>query len=512
MNDYLFEMKNMYKYFPGVKALDDVTISVKKGSVHALMGENGAGKSTLMKCAFGIYRADSGSIYMNGKQCNFDCPRNAMDNGLTMIHQELHPINERNIMENVWVGRIPYKKIFGLKFVDNKKMFEDTKRIFDEFEIDLDPYEKVGNLAAAHIQIIEIVKAVSYGAKIVIMDEPTSSLANNEVELLFKIINKLKNQGVSVIYISHKIDEIMKICDEVTVLRDGKLTGCWPIEELNEDIIVNKMVGRELSNRYPSNDVVVGKERLIVKNLTSACEGSFKDINFSLHKGEILGIGGLVGSQRTELIESIYGLREIKSGSIYINDNKVVIKNPRDAISNGLALLTEERRATGLFPQLNLIENTIIANEVARTEEYIKRLFILDDNKRKKETQYYIEKLNVKSTGLKSKIQDLSGGNQQKVLLGRWLLTKPEILILDEPTRGIDVGAKYEIYKLMIDLAREGKSIIMVSSEMTELMGVANRIMVMCEGHLSGILDGATATDDQIMKLASSYKNNKGDK
>lgn len=504
--DIVLQLQGISKSFPGVKALDNVSLSVKKGTVHALMGENGAGKSTLMKCAFGLYHPDEGSIFVGGQQVQLHDARDAMDKGVAMIHQELHPIRTRNIMENIWVGRVPYKKVGPIHWVDEKKMQADTQALFDELEIQLDPRRSMGELAAAHCQLAEIARAVSYGAKVIIMDEPTSSLTESEVELLFRIIRRLTSQGVAIIYISHKMDEILQISNEVTIMRDGQLVGCWPAAELTQDLIVARMVGRKMESRFPPRTPNIGAPYLEVEHLTSANPHSFQDISFTLHKGEILGLGGLVGAQRTELMESIFGLRPIASGTVKIGGKPAKITCAQDAIQQGMALLTEERRASGIIPMLSVLENTVIANQTAHTRQYTGGKLFLSEKKRQQDTQQYIDSLSIKTPTTKTPIQNLSGGNQQKVLLGRWLLTGPEILILDEPTRGIDVGAKYEIYTLMAQMAAEGKCVIMISSEMPELMGMSDRIMVMCEGHLSGILDGASATDERIMMLASTWQ------
>lgn len=501
----VLEMEHITKSFPGVKALDGVSLFVKAGTVHALMGENGAGKSTLMKCAFGIYHPDEGTIKLDGEQVVFKDTRNAMDHGVSMIHQELHPIRTRNVMENIWVGRVPYKKVAGVCWVDEKKMFEDTKALFDDLGISINPKEMVGNLSVSHCQLLEIARAVSYGAKVIIMDEPTSSLTDTEAEVLFRIIKKLTAQGVAIIYISHKIEEVLNISDEITVMRDGQLVGCWPTSEMNMDLIVNRMVGREMTNRFPERNHTVGEPYLQVEHLTASDPKSFKDVSFEVHKGEILGVGGLVGAQRTELMEAIFGLRGIASGKISIGGEEVHITCPQDAIKHKMALLTEERRATGIVPMLSVCENIVLANQTAHKEQYRKGLF-LNEAKRVSDAQKYKDSLEIKTPTLKTQIQFLSGGNQQKVLLGRWMLMEPDILILDEPTRGIDVGAKYEIYCLMEDMAKQGKCVIMISSEMPELMGMSDRIMVMCEGHLSGILDGQDATDEKIMYFASTYE------
>lgn len=506
----VLKMENITKSFPGVKALDEVSLHIKEGTVHALMGENGAGKSTLMKCAFGLYHPDSGSIYVNGEKVNFMNARNAMDHGIAMIHQELHPVKTRNVMENIWIGRIPYRKAAGIRWVDEKKMYQDTQLLFQNLGIEINPKQMVGELSVSHCQLLEIARAVSYNAKVIIMDEPTSSLTETETELLFQIIHKLIEKEVAIIYISHKIEEILQISNEVTIMRDGKLVGCWPVEELTTDTIVNKMVGREMTQRFPDKKHIPGKEHMVVSRLTSAEPNSFKDISFTLKKGEILGVGGLVGAQRTELMEAIFGLRPIAEGRITIDGKQVHIKCPQDAIRNGMALLTEERRATGIIPMLSVMENIVISNQTANHKNYKSGLF-LNEKKRKEDAQKYVDSLAIKTPSIKAQIVNLSGGNQQKVLLGRWLLMEPDILILDEPTRGIDVGAKYEIYCLMEEMAKQGKCIIMISSEMPELMGMADRILVMCEGHLSGILDQNEISDEKIMYLASTYNIAKGE-
>ena len=502
----VLEMNNISKSFPGVKALDGVSFRVYPGTVHALMGENGAGKSTLMKCAFGLYHPEEGSIHINGEEVSFVDARDAMDKGVSMIHQELHPIRTRNVMENIWVGRVPYKKVGPIHWVDEKKMYADTKNLFESLGVQLDPRTMVGELNASNCQMIEIARAVSYGAKVIIMDEPTSSLTEVETELLFKIIRQLTAEGVAIIYISHKMDEILRISDEVTIMRDGKLVGTWPSAELTQQLMVSRMVGREMSNQFPAKSHEPMNEIMLeVKDLTSANSRSFKNASFSVKRGEIFGIGGLVGAQRTELMESIFGLRPVESGEVWIKGQKANIQCPQDAIQLGMALLTEERRASGIVPILSITDNTVLANQTAHLEQYKKGLF-LNEKTRSEHTEKYIETLSIKTPSTKTQIQYLSGGNQQKVLLGRWLLLNPDILILDEPTRGIDVGAKYEIYCLMEQMAREGKTIIMISSEMPELLGMSDRIMVMCEGHVSGILDGKDATDEKVMMLASTYE------
>lgn len=493
---YLLEMNDIEKQFPGVKALDHAKLKLRAGTVHALMGENGAGKSTLMKCLFGIYKADAGQIIIDGKETNFSGPKNALDNGVAMVHQELNQVLKRSVMENIWLGRFPKK--YGL--IDHKLMYYKTKEVFDELDIPVDPRTMIGKLSVSQRQMVEIAKAVSYNAKILVLDEPTSSLTQEEVEHLFVIINKLRDRGVAMVYISHKMEEILRISNEVTIMRDGQWIATEKAADLTTEKIIKLMVGRDLTHRFPPKTNVPGDVVLDVKNLTGKYMPSCKDVNFQLKKGEILGVAGLVGSRRTELLETIFGIAHHESGEI-IKDGKVVNnKDSRAAIKNGFAMLTEERRATGIFGGMSITFNSVIAN----IEKY-KRTLFLSNNKMNSDTKWVIDSLRVKTPSYRTAIRSLSGGNQQKVILGRWLLTKPDILLLDEPTRGIDVGAKYEIYQLIINLANEGKSVIVVSSEMPELLGICDRIMVMSNGRLSGILDIKDATQEEIMRLAAQY-------
>lgn len=499
--EYILEMKNVSKSFPGVKALDDVTVKVRPGTVHALMGENGAGKSTLMKCLFGIYVPDEGEIILEGNKMQFKNTKDALENGISMIHQELHPVPHRSVMENIWLGRFPMKSIMGIKVVDHKKMYNDTKALMDELQMEIEPDTLVSKLSVSQVQAIEIAKAVSFRSKVIVMDEPTSSLTGNEVAHLFRIINKLRKQGVAIIYISHKMEEILEISDEVTIMRDGKYIGTWDAAGLTTDTIISKMVGRDLTNRFPPRENVPGDVILRVEEFTSINPKSFKDVTFELKRGEILGIGGLVGAQRTELVEAIFGLRHTAKGKIFVSGKEVKIRNPIDAKEHGIALVTEERRTTGIFPVLSITENTLVAS----LDKYVDYNFVLNSKRGAADVDKSIKMFRTKTPSAKVQIQNLSGGNQQKVILSRWLLTNPDILILDEPTRGIDVGAKYEIYSIIADLAKQGKSIIMISSEMPELLGMSDRIMVMCAGKLSGIVDGKDANQEIIMKYAAQF-------
>ena len=507
MSEYLLEMKNITKTFPGVKALDNVNLNVRPGTVHALMGENGAGKSTLMKCLFGIYEPNGGEIYLDGKKAEIHSARQAMDKGIAMVHQELHPIRFRSVMENIYLGRFPGH----MGVVDHKAMYDRTKALFKDLELDVDPLALAGEQSAAILQMMEIARAVDMKAKIIILDEPTSSLSDREVDHLFKIINRLRSEGVAFIYISHKMSEILEISDEVTIMRDGTYVGTWPVtdpstgEKLTIDFIIRQMVGREMTNQFPPREGKPGTDVVLkVEHVCSPLKKSFQDVSFELHKQEILGIGGLVGAQRTEFVEALFGLRGIASGEIMLNGARYTNRSPGFAKSKGLALLTEERRATGIFGILPILENTVIANQ-----RHYAHLGILNDRKRAVDADRECKKLNVKTPSLQTLIQNLSGGNQQKVLIARWLLTNSDILILDEPTRGIDVGAKYEIYNIMLEQIAQGKSIIMISSEMPELMGMSDRIMVMCEGRVTGFLNKGEYSQEKIMALATQFAGRK---
>ena len=495
-SEFVLEMTDIEKQFPGVKALDHAKLRLRPGTVHALMGENGAGKSTLMKCLFGIYKQDGGEIRIDGQSVHFTGPKNAMENGVAMVHQELNQVLQRSVMENIWLGRFP--KQGGL--VSHKVMFEETKKVFDDLDIPVNPKTIIGKLSVSQRQMVEIAKAVSYNAKILVLDEPTSSLTQEEVEHLFVIINKLRAKGVAMVYISHKMEEILRISDEVTIMRDGQWIATEHASELTTDKIIKLMVGRDLTERFPPKTNVPGDVVMEVKNLTGKYMPSCIDVSFNLHKGEILGVAGLVGSRRTELLETIFGIAHHDKGEILKDGKPIQNKTPKDAIANGFAMLTEERRATGIFGGMSILFNSVIAN----IKNYRKGI-LLSNATMKTDTQWVIESMRVKTPSQKTHIRSLSGGNQQKVIIGRWLLTKPEILLLDEPTRGIDVGAKYEIYQLIINLANEGKSVIVVSSEMPELLGICDRIMVMSNGHLAGTLDIKDANQEEIMRLAAMY-------
>lgn len=496
MSEYLLEMKEISKAFPGVQALDKVSLSVRPGSIHSLMGENGAGKSTLMKCLFGIYLEDSGEIFLDGQKVHFANPKQAMECGVAMVHQELNQVHTRSVMENIWLGRFPMGP-FG---INHKKMYDDTLAIFKELDIPIDPKDIIGELSVSQRQMVEIAKAVSHNSKIIVFDEPTSSLTEDEVEHLFRIIFNLRDKGCGIIYISHRMSEILTISDDVTVMRDGKWVATTPANQLSTDMIITQMVGRELTNVYPPKDNVPGEVVLKVDELTALYQ-NLKDVSFTLRKGEILGIAGLVGAGRTEVLENLFGLATTKSGSIVKNGEKLNNKTPRRAKEHGFAMLTEERRTTGIFGVLDILENTTIAN----MKSYLVNGMYVSNKKMLTDTDWAIDAMKIKTPTKYTKIRSLSGGNQQKVILGRWLLTEPDILLLDEPTRGIDVGAKYEIYQLMIDLAKSNKSIVMVSSELPELLGVCDRILVMSGGQLAGEVDAKNTTQEEIMELAAKF-------
>ena len=494
---YVLEMENISKEFPGVKALDNVQLKLKPGTVHALMGENGAGKSTLMKCLFGIYEKNSGKILLDGVEVNFKSTKEALENGVSMVHQELNQVLQRNVLDNIWLGRYPMKGFF----VDEKKMYNDTINIFKDLDIKVDPRKKVADLPIAERQMIEIAKAVSYKSKVIVMDEPTSSLTEKEVDHLFRIINRLKESGVAIVYISHKMEEIKMISDEITILRDGKWISTNDVSKISTEQIISMMVGRDLTERFPKKDNTVKEMILEVKNLTALNQPSIQDVSFELYKGEILGIAGLVGSKRTEIVETIFGMRPKEHGEIILNGKTVKNRNPEEAIKNGFALVTEERRSTGIFSMLDIAFNSVISN----LDRYKNKFRLLKNKDIERDTKWIVDSMRVKTPSYSTKIGSLSGGNQQKVIIGRWLLTEPEVLMLDEPTRGIDVLAKYEIYQLMIDLAKKDKGIIMISSEMPELLGVTDRILVMSNGRVAGIVKTSETNQEEIMELSAKY-------
>ena len=496
-NTPLLEMRNIKKDFFGNQVLSDINLTLKEGEVIGLVGENGAGKSTLMKCLFGIYNKDSGHIYLEGREVNFSSSKEALTNGVAMVHQELNQALKRTVMDNLWLGRYP--KIAGF-VVDEAKMYRDTVAIFDELGIHVDPKRVMSTMPVSQRQMVEIAKAVSYNSKVIVFDEPTSSLTEEEVEHLFRIINMLRDRGMGIIYISHKMAEIKRISDEITVMRDGQHVATRPAAELEMNDIIRLMVGRELGNQFPPKTNKPGEVLLEVEHLTGQYN-NLRDVSFTARRGEIVGLAGLDGSGRTETLETMFGVATRKDGTIKLDGKVCKNLTPRQSIKNHFALLTEERRATGIFGLLSIRENTVISSLGKH-----KRLgFILSNASMKRDTQWSIDAMHTKTPSQETQIRSLSGGNQQKVIIGRWLLTDPDVLLLDEPTRGIDVGAKYEIYQLIIDLANKGKTVLMVSSEMPELLGVCDRILVMSGGQLAGEVDAKTATQEEIMRLAAKY-------
>ena len=503
MSEFVLEMRGVCKSFPGVKALDHAQLKLRPGTVHALMGENGAGKSTLMKCMFGIYKMDEGEIYIDGEKVVISDPLEAWDKGISMVHQELQPIPARTIGENIFLGRYPMKKALGfIPVVDHDKMYEETAKLLKRVRMDFDPKQKLGTLTVSQMQSVEIAKAVAGNCRVLILDEPTSSLTQNEVEALFRIVEDLKKEGVAIVYISHKMDEILRISDEVTIMRDGQYIGTWEAKDLTTDFIITKMVGRELTNLYPKRENIPGEVVFEVEDFTSINPRSFRHCSFNVRKGEILGVAGLVGAQRTELMEGLFGTRSHISGTIRYQGRELKITRPKDAIDQGIAMLTEDRRGSGIMGVLSVADNI----SVASLNKYVDYGFMLNTKKIDELVEENRQKMNIKTPSGKTLIQSLSGGNQQKVLIGRWLANDPDVLILDEPTRGIDVGAKYEIYCIIADLAKQGKSVIMISSEMGELIGMSDRIMVMCDGRITGFIDGKEANQENIMALATQFE------
>ncbi|WP_248804825.1 sugar ABC transporter ATP-binding protein [Pseudomonas sp. MWU13-2100] len=491
---YLLEIVNVSKGFPGVVALSNVQLRVRPGSVLALMGENGAGKSTLMKIIAGIYQPDAGELRLRGKPVVFDTPLAALQSGIAMIHQELNLMPHMSVAENIWIGR---EQLNGFHMIDHREMHRCTAKLLERLRIDLDPEEHVGNLSIAERQMVEIAKAVSYDSDILIMDEPTSAITDKEVAHLFSIIADLKSQGKGIIYITHKMNEVFAIADEVAVFRDGAYIGLQRADSMDGDSLISMMVGRELSQLFPVREKPIGDLLLSVRDLR--LDGIFKGVSFDLHAGEILGIAGLMGSGRTNVAEALFGITPSDGGEIRLDGQPVRISDPHLAIGKGFALLTEDRKLSGLFPCLSVMENM----EMAVLPHYVGGNGFIQQKALRALCEDMCKKLRVKTPSLEQCIDTLSGGNQQKALLARWLMTNPRILILDEPTRGIDVGAKAEIYRLIAYLASEGMAVIMISSELPEVLGMSDRVMVMHEGDLMGTLDRGEATQERVMQLAS---------
>jgi inositol transport system ATP-binding protein len=491
-DEYLLRMRAIDKAFPGVHALDQVDLDVRAGTVHALMGENGAGKSTLMKVLIGMYQPDGGTIFFDGREVQISDTATGLGLGISMIHQELSPVPEMSVAENIWLGREPRTRL-GL--ISRSRMNRATQELLDKWEIHIGPTTVMKRLSIAQTQMVEIAKAISFGAKLIIMDEPTSAITETEVAHLHRMIGQLLATGAAVIYITHKIDEVFRISDDVTVLRDGRNVATMPASDLSRDRLVGLMVGRELTQLFPKVEADVGEVILRVENLGRG--ELVKDVSFELRRGEILGVAGLMGAGRTELLETLFGVHRAESGTITVGGKRVVIRHPKDAIAAGMALLTEDRRLTGIMGVLSVRDNMIMAALPRYSPAgFLRRRRIEADCQAQRET------LDLKARSLSQSIKDLSGGNQQKVLVSRWLLTLPDILMIDEPTRGIDVGAKAEIHRLMSLLATQGKAIIMVSSEMPEVLGMSDRVAVMREGRITGVIDRADATQERIMQLA----------
>lgn len=494
MGDTILTMNEIDKSFPGVHALDHVNFEVKKGEVHALMGENGAGKSTLMKVLTGIYTKDSGSIVFEGKEVEFHNTREAQDAGIVIVHQELNMLGHLTVAQNIFIGR-EFKK--GIR-IDDKKMNEEASKLFQKLHIDIDPTEMMSNLTVGKQQMCEIAKAISHEAKVIIFDEPSAALTETEIEELFKIIRDLRKQQLGIVYISHRMDEIKVITDRVTVMRDGGYVGTLITKECTKDDIINMMVGRVIYED-PKTESAVPKDAPIVLKVEKLNAGRMvQDVSFELRKGEVLGFSGLMGAGRTETARAIFGADPKTGGNIYINGQKVEINSPQDAVKYGIGYLSEDRKRFGIVVQKSVAENSTMA----ALENFVKGLFI-DKKKENKIAQDYVESLATKTPGVDQLVVNLSGGNQQKVVIAKWLIRNCDILIFDEPTRGIDVGAKNEIYKLMNRLAEEGKSIIMISSEMTEILRMSDRIVVMCEGRKTGEIDISEASQEIIMNMAT---------
>lgn len=496
MDDIVLEIKHLSKAFAKNKVLDGINLTVKKGSVVGLMGENGAGKSTMMKCLFGIYAKDEGQISLEGKPINFKNPKEALENGVAMVHQELNQCLDRTVADNLFLGRYPIKA--GV--VDEAKMLTDSNKLFASLNMNVNPKTIMRTMSVSQRQMVEIAKAVSYDAKIIVLDEPTSSLTEREVNKLFSIVNDLKAKGVSFVYISHKMDEIFQICDEIAVLRDGKMILTKPTKETNMNELIAAMVGRSLDKRFPDVDNVPGEDFLEVRKLTTKYEPIIEDVSFTVKRGEIFGLYGLVGAGRSELLESLFGIRTIASGEIVVGGKKLRFKSSKDAMEHSFALVTEERKLNGMFGKDTIKFNTVITN----LDGY-KTFGVLSNRKMQEAADREIKTMRTKCVSADELISALSGGNQQKVIIGKWLERSPDVFLMDEPTRGIDVGAKYEIYQLIINMAKQGKTIIVVSSEMPEILGITNRIAVMSNHKLAGIVNTKETDQEALLRLSAKY-------
>ena len=492
---YILEMRNVSKTFPGVKALDQINLRVKRGSVHALMGENGAGKSTLMKILYGIYIPDEGGeLILDDKPFKPGRPIDAIRRGLTMVPQEISPAANLTIADNFYLGREITK---GKFFLNQKAMNEQASAILKELGVPMDVTEKMSDVSVAKAQLVAIATAVSNDAKVIIMDEPTTALTENEVDQLYRIIETVKARGIAIIFISHKLDEVFRVSDEITVIRDGQYVDTKPTKEVTKEQLISMMVGRDMSEMFQRERFELSDEIVLeIKHFTR--EGKYQDINFAVRKGEIFGIAGLVGAGRSEIVEGLFGYKPADSGEIYIKGERVVINNPLDAMKHKIGFVTEDRKLTGLFLNLSITDNMIMPE----MSPYLENFFVSVARAQKTANEQKT-KLKIKAPNVDVITNNLSGGNQQKVLLARWLLLEPEILILDEPTKGIDVGAKAELYKLMVELSKQGKTIIMITSDMLELLSMSDRVMVMHEGHQVGIIPHTELTQERVLELAS---------
>ena len=496
-NDIILSIRGMSKSFGRNRVLDRINLDVKPGTVMGLMGENGAGKSTMMKCLFGTYQKDEGKIFLEGKEVNFSGPKDALENGIAMVHQELNQCLERNVIDNLFLGRYPRN---SMGVVDEGKMKREASELFRKLGMTVDLTQPMRNMSVSQRQMCEIAKAISYHSRVIVLDEPTSSLTVQEVDKLFEMMRMLKKQGISLVYISHKMDEIFEICDEISVLRDGNLVMTKNSKDTDMNELIAAMVGRSLENRFPQVDNTPGDVVLSVQHLSTKFEPNLQDISFDVREGEIFGLYGLVGAGRTELLETIFGVRTRAAGRVYFKDRLMNFSSAKDAMDHGFAMITEERKANGLFLKGDLIFNTTIAN----LKQYRSGV-ALSNSKMNRATARQIDIMHTKCMGPEDMISSLSGGNQQKVIMGKWLERSPEVFMMDEPTRGIDVGAKYEIYELIIKMAKLGKTIIVVSSEMPEILGITNRIGVMSNGRLSGIVNTNETDQEELLKLSAKY-------
>ena len=496
-DNIVLSIRDMSKSFGRNRVLTRINLDVKAGTVMGLMGENGAGKSTMMKCLFGTYQKDEGNIFLDGKEVSFSGPREALENGIAMVHQELNQCLERNVVDNLFLGRYP---VNAVGVIDEGRMKKEASELFRKLGMTVNLSQPMRNMSVSQRQMCEIAKAISYNSKVIVLDEPTSSLTVQEVEKLFEMMRMLKEQGIALIYISHKMDEIFEICDEISVLRDGNLVMTKSTEDTDMNELITAMVGRSLENRFPEVDNTPGDVVLSVQHLSTKFEPYLKDVSFDVRKGEIFGLYGLVGAGRTELMETIFGVRTRSAGLVYFNKHLMNIESAKDAMEHGFAMITEERKANGLFLKGDLTFNTTIAN----LKQY-KSGIALSDSKMEKATAEEIKTMRTKCMGPNDMISNLSGGNQQKVIFGKWLEREPQVFMMDEPTRGIDVGAKYEIYELIINMAKQGRTIIVVSSEMPEILGITNRIGVMSNGYLSGIVNTKETNQEELLRLSAKY-------